>query len=94
MTGYLGSDRTCWRDYDASALAAATRYRGLILIDQGSDDKFLAEQLKPDLFVSACRASGTRVQFRLHDRYDHSYYFVSTFMEDHLRHHASVLLPG
>ena len=94
LTGYLGADRTLWRDYDASALAAARHYRGEILIDQGSDDKFLAEQLKPDLFVDACRASGTRVQLRLHDRYDHSYYFVSTFMEDHLRHHAGVLLAG
>ena len=94
LSGYLGADRTLWRDYDASALAAAGRYEGEILIDQGSEDKFLAEQLKPDLFVDACRASGTRVQLRMHDRYDHSYYFVSTFMADHLRHHAGVLLSG
>ena len=58
---------------------------------RGAADRFLAEQLKPELLAEACRASGTRLQLRLHEGYDHSYYFISTFMEDHLRHHARSL---
>jgi S-formylglutathione hydrolase len=94
LSGYIGEDRARWHQYDATELAAAVRYPGPILIDQGSADRFLTEQLKPDLFVEACRASGTRVELRLQEGYDHSYYFISTFVDDHLRHHASALLTG
>ncbi len=91
LAGYLGPDRTRWEGYDASALARAARFEGTILVDQGRADRFLAEQLKPELLAAACRASGTRLQLRLHEGYDHSYHFISTFMEDHLRHHARSL---
>ncbi len=91
LTGYLGLDRASWQIYDACALARAARFEGTILVDQGRADKFLEEQLKPELLVEACRASGTALQVRLHDGHDHGYYFVSTFMEDHLRHHARLL---
>lgn len=92
LTGFLGPDRARWRKYDAAALVAARRYDCPILIDQGRADKFLDEQLKPHLFADACRASATPLELRFHEGYDHSYYFVSTFVEDHLRHHARALL--
>jgi S-formylglutathione hydrolase len=92
LSGFIGPERVRWREYDAAELAAAARYHGLILIDQGSADEFLTEQLKPELFAEACGSSGTRLELRLHERYDHGYYFVSTFIDDHLRHHANALL--
>jgi S-formylglutathione hydrolase len=91
LTGFLGIDRTRWCEYDAACLAATTPYDRPILIEQGRADRFLNEQLKPDLFAEACRASGTPLELRFHDGYDHSYYFVATFVEDHLRHHARAL---
>ena len=88
---YLGPDQGRWADYDASALVA-TRARGdSILIDQGTADKFLAEQLKPDVFVAAARRAGQTVDLRLQPGYDHGYYFIGTFMERHLRFHAARL---
>ncbi len=94
FSGYLGSDQSTWREYDASELIAAKRYVRPILIDQGDKDKFLAEQLKHAVFVEAARRSGSDVNYRLHPGYDHGYYFISTFMEDHLRHHARQLIPA
>lgn len=91
FTGYLGTDRRTWSAYDASELVAAGRYEQPILIDQGTADKFLAEQLKPELFAAACRKSGTTLQLRQQDGYDHGYYFIATYMSDHLRHHAGFL---
>jgi S-formylglutathione hydrolase len=91
LAGYLGPDRTRWESYDASALARAARFEGTILVDQGRADRFLDEQLKPELLAEACRASDTPLQLRLHDKHDHSYYFIGTFIEDHLRHHARSL---
>ncbi|AMN48386.1 S-formylglutathione hydrolase [Steroidobacter denitrificans] len=91
FTGYLGPDRTHWMAHDASALAAARRYENPILIDQGTEDGFLAEQLKPQEFETACRRSGTPLELRFQKGYDHGYYFISTFMADHLRHHARYL---
>lgn len=91
FTGYLGAARTHWQQYDASELAAAQRYDRPILIDQGTADKFLSEQLKPELFEAACRQSGTALRLRRQEGYDHGYYFISTFIADHLRHHAEAL---
>lgn len=91
FSNYLGSDRNVWRDYDASDLVAAQRYEQAILIDQGTADKFLREQLKPERFAEACRASGTQLSLRYHDGYDHGYYFIATFMADHLKFHAERL---
>jgi S-formylglutathione hydrolase len=92
FSGYLGTDRSTWAAYDAANLISQRRYDFTLLIDQGMADKFLTEQLKPELLEAACAASGTSPQLRRRDGYDHGYYFISTFMEDHLRHHAKYLL--
>jgi S-formylglutathione hydrolase len=95
FTGYLGSDESRWRDWDASALVGARPFHSPILVDQGSADKFLAEQLKPEVFAEACRRSGQRLELRMRSGFDHGYYFIQTFMEDHLRWHARMLdAPG
>jgi S-formylglutathione hydrolase len=90
---YLGPDRSHWAAYDASTLVATLppRFAKGILIDQGQGDQFLATQLNPELFEAACRQAGQRLELRRHARYDHGYYFISTFMEDHLRFHAANL---
>lgn len=92
--GYLGTDEADWRAHDASALMAgmkAAPYPSGILIDQGLADKFLATQLHPHLFEAACASARQPLQLRRHAGYDHGYYFVTTFMADHLRHHAQQL---
>ena len=91
---YLGQDTSTWHRYDACEVARTIEdvsLYGKILIDQGSDDPYLAEQLRPDLFEAACRESGLSVDVRRHAGYDHGYYFISTFIEDHLKHHAAAL---
>jgi len=92
FTGYLGPDRAAWLDYDATALVARARFPGEILIDQGLADKFLAQELRPELFEEACRKSNQKLLLRRHEGYDHSYYFIASFVDDHLRHHARALL--
>jgi len=89
--GYLGEDQARWRDYDASELVKRAPFPGTILVDQGLADKFLADQLYPEVFEAACRESGQKLTIRRQEGYDHGYFFISTFMEDHLRHHASQL---
>ncbi len=91
LDGYLGADRATWHAYDASDLVATHRFPGTILIDQGLSDKFLNDQLRPELFEGACRAADQPVNVRRHAGYDHGYFFIATFMEDHLRHHAAML---
>jgi S-formylglutathione hydrolase len=91
FTNYLGPAREAWRAYDASELVRRQKRDGTILIDQGLADKFLAEQLYPDVFAGACRESGQALTLRRQDGYDHGYYFISSFIEDHLRHHAAAL---
>ncbi len=93
FTGYLGEDRAAWAQYDASALMTqvTTPFPGGILIDQGLGDKFLAEQLYPEAFEAACATAAQPLTLRRHARYDHGYYFISTFVEDHLRFHAAQL---
>lgn len=92
FTGYLGDDRDAWKDYDASELIkAGTRFPATILIDQGTADPFLEEQLRPSVFAEVCRAAGQPLELRLQDGHDHSYYFIATFIGDHVRHHAALL---
>ena len=94
FTGYLGQDESTWLAHDASALMAqqtSAPYANGILIDQGLADKFLVEQLKPELFEAACEKAGQPLTLRRHAGYDHGYYFIQTFMADHLRHHAERL---
>jgi S-formylglutathione hydrolase len=88
FAGYLGADRVPWKAYDASVLARGRKFPGPILIDQGLADPFLATQLKPELFEEACAAAGQALTLRRHPGYDHSYFFIASFIEDHLRHHA------
>ena len=94
FTGYLGDDRATWKEYDASELVArgSSKFAEGILVDQGLADQFLAEQLYPDVFEAACRDAGQPLTLRRHAGYDHGYYFISTFIEDHIAHHAKVLL--
>jgi S-formylglutathione hydrolase len=94
FTHYLGADREAWKAHDATELMSAQPappYPGGILIDQGLDDKFVDEQLKPELFEQACRKAGQPLTLRRHAGYDHGYYFISTFVADHLRHHSRYL---
>jgi S-formylglutathione hydrolase len=92
FANYLGADRTAWLAYDATALVARSNFPGEILIDQGMADKFLAQELRPDLFEAACRKSDQKLRLRHHQGYDHSYYFIASFVDDHIRHHARELL--
>jgi len=91
LSGYLGDDRAAWEPYDATLLAKTRRFPSRVLVDQGMGDKFLAAQLKPELLEEACSATGQSLELRRHQGYDHSYYFVATFVADHLRHHAAHL---
>jgi S-formylglutathione hydrolase len=92
FTRYLGEDRKAWERYDATALVnGGARFDGTILIDQGEADGFLVNQLQPQRFEAACEEAGQPLELRMHPGYDHSYYFIQTFVEDHLRHHAKAL---
>lgn len=89
LTGYLGADRDRWREYDATALIEARGWSGPpILVDQGTSDAFLESQLKPELLRDACKRARVPLELRLRNGYDHSYFFIATFIEDHLRFHA------
>jgi S-formylglutathione hydrolase len=89
LTGYLGADRALWRQYDASVLLEECGWRGpALLVDQGTNDQFLESQLKPQLLEEACRQARVPLELRLQEGYDHSYFFIATFIEDHLRFHA------
>jgi len=91
---YLGNDTSTWHEHDAAEVARNVSDPSVfdkILVDQGADDPFLDEQLKPELLEAACAESGIALELRIHDGYDHGYYFISTFIEDHLKHHAERL---
>lgn len=89
---FLGPDRNNWKAWDACELARRDPAPGTILVDVGLADTFLDRQLRPELFEEACAASGQPLQLRRHVGYDHSYWFIQSFIEDHLRHHAARLL--
>jgi S-formylglutathione hydrolase len=89
---YLGEDRSQWREWDASILLAGATEKLPILIDQGDRDDFLATQLKPETLEAAAKAAKHPLTLRRQPGYDHSYYFIASFIEDHLRHHALQLL--
>jgi S-formylglutathione hydrolase len=91
LTGYLGTDRSAWRKHDAVALIEDGARLPALLVDQGAADDFLADQLKPELLAAACETAGIPLTLRLQPGYDHSYYFIATFMADHLRWHAERL---
>ncbi|HAG80777.1 MAG TPA: S-formylglutathione hydrolase [Cyanobacteria bacterium UBA12227] len=92
FTHYLGSDQEHWGAYDASELVLSFGYKRPILIDQGTADPFLEkQQLLPGVFAQACEKAGVPLTLRFQEGYNHSYYFIATFIEDHIRHHATAL---
>ncbi len=92
FSAYLGDDRAAWSRYDATELVRQRPRRDItLLVDQGSQDGFLDEQLRPELFEQACRQAGQPLRLDMRDGYDHSYYFIASFMEDHVAHHARAL---
>ena len=92
FTGYLGADHSGWNQYDACALLAeGRRFRDTLFVDQGTSDKFLREQLKPELLEEACKAAGQPLELRMHTGYDHGYFFIQTFIADHMAWHAKRL---
>lgn len=92
FTGYLGPDRAAWDEWDATALLRRGAYPGPILVDQGDADQFLQVQLQPAAFQQAAAAAGQNLTLRTQPGYDHSYWFIQTFMADHMAHHARELL--
>ena len=94
LSGYLGEDRATWRKHDAVALIEDGSFVDEILIDVGGADPFIEKELRPELLEQACRAAGIPLTLRVQPGYDHSYYFISTFMADHLNWHAERLRRG
>jgi len=91
FTAYLGKDTKTWRSYDASVLVREATQKVPALVDQGEADNFLIEQLKPEILEAAVKESNYPLTLRRHDGYDHSYFFIASFIEDHLRFHATYL---
>ncbi|HYW18358.1 MAG TPA: S-formylglutathione hydrolase [Nodularia sp. (in: cyanobacteria)] len=91
LSRYLGNNQETWRNYDASELVKQLGYHSPILIDQGTADQYLAVQLLPELFEQACNSVDQPLNLRYQTGYDHSYYFIASFIEDHIRHHATQL---
>ena len=89
---YLGKDKALWEEYDASCLVAKARNKLPILVDQGDDDEFLKEQLKPQILQTACAEVDYPLTLRMQAGYDHSYYFISTFISDHINYHMKALV--
>jgi len=89
LSGYLGSDKRAWRSYDAAALVEDCGWSGPpLVVDQGTKDPFLERELKPELLSEACRRREIPLELRMREGYDHSYFFIATFIEDHLHFHA------
>ena len=91
FTNYLGTEIEKWKSYDACHLVTKNPTSVEILVDQGLSDAFLKEQLYPHKFLEACKSANVNLKFRQHEGYDHGYYFISTFMADHIEHHAKIL---
>ncbi|NEQ28142.1 MAG: hypothetical protein F6K28_55995, partial [Microcoleus sp. SIO2G3] len=92
FSNYLGSDRETWRAYDASELVLTSNFKHPILIDQGTVDPFLEkQQLLPEVFKEACEKVAQPLTLRFQEGYNHSYYFIASFIEDHIRHHVAAL---
>jgi S-formylglutathione hydrolase len=91
FAAYLGDDRAAWQSYDATALVASATERLPLLVDQGEADEFLQAQLKPELLQAACEAAGHPLELRLQPHHDHSYYFIASFIGEHIAHHARAM---
>ena len=94
FAAYLGDDRAAWHSYDATALVASASERLPLLVDQGDADEFLHAQLKPELLQAACAAAGHPLLLRMQPGHDHSYYFIASFIGEHVAHHAAALRRG
>ncbi|WP_076541786.1 S-formylglutathione hydrolase [Shewanella sp. UCD-KL21] len=92
FNGYLGADQTSWAEYDSSELMKSSMVKVPMLVDQGTEDNFLVEQLKPESLIEAAKAQQYPLTLRMQEGYDHSYFFISSFIEDHLRFHAKHLI--
>ena len=91
LGNYIGENRDAWEQYDASALIGKAEEKLHILVDQGQEDDFLRVQLKPVILQQACQDAGHPLTLRFHAGYDHSYFFIASFIEDHINHHAAAL---
>lgn len=91
FTGYLGNDKSRWEEWDATLLIPTARERLPLLVDQGTSDEFLDSQLNPDVLADACEKMHHHINLRMHRGYDHSYFFIASFIDDHLDHHAEAL---
>jgi S-formylglutathione hydrolase len=91
FSAYLGDDRETWKQYDAAELVKSSSEKLPLLIDQGEADEFLETQLKPQLLVDACTAAGHPLDLRMRPGYDHSYYFIASFIGEHIAYHAKML---
>lgn len=91
FSAYLGDDREAWKAWDTVELIATARERLPLLVDQGDADDFLSEQLRPELLEAACKAAGHPLTLRMQPGYDHSYYFITSFIGEHVAHHAKAL---
>jgi S-formylglutathione hydrolase len=94
LGGYLGEDRASWRGHDAVSLIESGASLSELLVDVGDSDTFIEKELRPELLKQACAKAGIPLTLRIQPGYDHSYYFISTFMADHLRWHAERLIGG
>lgn len=94
FAAYLGEDRAAWADHDASELVASRPSGAHVLVDTGDADPFLGEQLRPQLFIDACERGGQALDYRLRPGHDHSYWFVATYIGEHVAHHAKALAVG
>src|SRR5690606_20662255 len=91
LSAYLGDDREAWKQYDAVELVGTAQERLPLLVDQGDADEFLEGQLRPQLLQAACDAAGHPLDLRMQPGYDHSYYFIASFIGEHIAHHAAAL---
>jgi len=91
LGNYIGSDKTAWAEYDSVELIKTAQERLPLLVDQGDADNFLEDQLKPELLSEVCEANGHPLELRIQPGYDHSYFFMASFMGDHVAHHAKAL---
>lgn len=91
FSSYLGEDRARWSEHDAVELLKTHAHPSTLLVDQGTSDKFLCTQLRPELLHDAASKAGQKLELRMRDGYDHSYYFIATFIDQHLEHHAQLL---
>lgn len=91
FTAYLGGPSIAWEQYDATELVKERQSDARLLIDTGTADPFLDEQLRPEIFIKACQTHGQSLDYRMREGYDHSYWFIATYMDEHIAHHASVL---